>query len=190
MPRSGVAEDGGAGSRKSCLRRTETVRGSDRSRFSMATTFPPEEHEERYAEARGWNVQLRIWSRKEIENFLLVPDAIARFIEEEAKGSGCSRILSPRRSIASSSRCGEIQSKTPSHPSCMLVTKRAAFRRRTRRHESTSVAYGPTARGDGRLAPGKKMLSGLSAWSQRNFGPGFGPEQIARGLTPARLTAR
>jgi hypothetical protein len=42
--------------------------------------FPDDEVNERYAEAQQWGVQLRVWRRKELENYLLVPAAVNRFI--------------------------------------------------------------------------------------------------------------
>jgi hypothetical protein len=46
--------------------------------------FPDDEVLERYSEARSWSIQLRVWSQKEIENYVLIPEAIARHIRAGA----------------------------------------------------------------------------------------------------------
>ena len=50
---------------------------------------------DRYDDAAAKNVRLHIWSRKELENYFLVPDVIARAIAERMPGP--SRAPSPSR---------------------------------------------------------------------------------------------
>ncbi len=149
--------------------------------------FPPEEHAERYAEARQWGVQLRIWSRKEIENFLLVPEAIARLINDRAQGSDCT----PDLVTSEIDRIVESFRYEPIEDSVVTIL-----------HNRDKAGGLPKALKAGRklvaghwkdrdqcwgIAPGKLVLSRLSAWSQERYGVGFGPEQIARSLRPEEV---
>ena len=61
-----------------------------------------EEIAERYEEARQNRVYLHVWQRKEIENYLLVPDAISRLIARRTrKKTSASERKSRRRSTRS-----------------------------------------------------------------------------------------
>lgn len=147
-----------------------------------ADYFPPEEHQERYDEARQWGVQLRIWSRKEIENFLLVPAAISRLINHRADGSDCT----PDLVTEEIDRIIEALRHEPIEDSVVTIIN------------SRDKAGGlPKALKAGRkfvadrwedrasrwaMAPGKLVLSRLSTWSQEKYKVGFGPEQVARSL--------
>jgi energy-coupling factor transporter ATP-binding protein EcfA2 len=151
--------------------------------------FPPEEHEERYAEARGWDVQLRIWSRKEIENFLLVPEAISRFIEQEAKDSGCTPdvVADQIDRIIDTLRRDPIEDTVAA---LLHARDRKGGIPKANKAAREYVANLWSARETRwAIAPGKKVLSRLSAWSQEEFGPSFGPEQIARALTPDEVNS-
>jgi len=152
-----------------------------------ADYFPPEEHMERYVEARQWGVQLRIWSRKEIENFLLVPGAIVRVIETKAPGSGSTpeRIAEQIDEIVESFRHEPIEDSiiTILHgrdrAGGLPKALKAARKSVTERWADRDQRWG--------LAPGKLVLSRLSAWSHDQYGVGFGPEQIARTLIPSEI---
>ena len=60
----------------------KNVQGEPIVRYTLLDRdyFPDEEVSDRYREAKEWRVNLRVWSRKELENFLVVPVAIGRFI--------------------------------------------------------------------------------------------------------------
>jgi hypothetical protein len=88
--------------------------------------FPDDEVAERYAEARGWGIQLRVWDQKEIENYLLIPDAIARFIFGRVKHPKRVPRLhrSKRRSIKSWTKCEKNQYKTALRAFSMHATRK------------------------------------------------------------------
>lgn len=137
---------------------------------------------ERYDEARQWKVQLHVWVRKEIENYLLVPEAIARYIAAEA----------PRRR------------DTPNAEAVAAETDRIiqAMRDDVILDSAANILFGRDKKGGlskaskaarswikdrwqtqtdrWAVAPGKEVMSQLSKWSKTNYGISFGPAQIAR----------
>jgi hypothetical protein len=147
-----------------------------------ADYFPSEEHAERYAEARGRDVQLRIWSRKEIENYLLVPEAISRFIQREAEDAECTpeRVAEEIDRIVESFRHDPIETTIAE---ILHAQDRAGGTSKVMKSSRERVAQLWSDRASRwAVAPGKKVISQLSRWSQTEFLVSFGPEQIARAL--------
>jgi hypothetical protein len=147
---------------------------------------PPEEIEERYAEARQWGIQLRIWSRKELENYLLVPDAIARYIHSQQDGIDCSaeQVSDVIDRVVGSMR----ESIEDSFATNLLARNKAGGLSKANKRARTYVAERWDEQAERwALASGKQLLSKLSDWSQDEFKVGFGPEQIARNLLPTEI---
>lgn len=183
------AEIGGRGGwRSGVAERLPTKNGDGQKIRSFAILdgdyFLPEEHEERYAEARRWGVQLRIWSRKEIENFLLVPEAIARFVEADAQGSGCT----PDLVAGEIDRIVESLRHDPIEDTIAAILhardKKGGIPKANKAAREQVAELWAERETRWAIAPGKRVLSRLSGWSQDQFGPSFGPEQIARALLP------
>jgi hypothetical protein len=190
------AEIGGRGGwRAGVAERLPTKNGDGQRIRSFAILdgdyFPPEEHEERYAEARDWGVQLRIWSRKEIENFLLVPEAIARFIETEATGSGCTSDLVTDEI----DRIIESLRRDPIEDTVAAILhsrdrKGAVYRRQTRGRVSMSRNSGQSVTCAGQLLParrcypdyqpGRRMHSGLVLAQSRSLALSFQKKSTKR----------
>jgi energy-coupling factor transporter ATP-binding protein EcfA2 len=154
----------------------------DRDYFSDA------EVRERYAEARQWRVQLRVWSRKEIENYLLVPAAIARLIAERVpdgrESPAPDEVASEINAWAEGMRtevCDRISTELLARNKKEGVTKANQAARR--------VVEARWKTPEGRLAavPGKIMLGRISQWAQESYGVSFGAEQIARELLPSEV---
>jgi hypothetical protein len=151
--------------------------------------FPDDEVAERYAEARGWNIRLRVWDRKEIENYLLVPDAISRFIfarvVEAGESPGATRVSETINEIVDGMREEPIQdsianvlhgrNKKGGHTKANKVARQRVAKAWKRQDDRWGIA------------PGKEVLARLSRWSQENFGVGFGAEQIARELRQGEI---
>ncbi len=183
------AEIGGRGGwRSGVAGRLPTKNGDGQKIRSFAILdsdyFPPDEHLERYAEARQWGVQLRIWSCKEVENFLLVPEAIARLIEAQAPASGstAASVAEEIDQIVESYRHEPIEDSIVTilhgrdRAGGLPKALKAARKLVAERWKDQDQRWG--------IAPGKLVLSRLSAWSQDRYGVGFGPEQVARSLFP------
>jgi hypothetical protein len=153
--------------------------------------FPDDEIAERYGEAQQRGVNLHVWRRKELENFLLVPDAISRFI-----GLRTADGVLPPDPNAVASEIDRIVSAMHDSPILdSLATniynrdKRGGLPKANKAAREILGARWKTREGRWGAAPGKEIISKLSGWSQSNFGVSFGPEQIARTLEPSEVDA-
>jgi len=151
--------------------------------------FPAEEVGERLEEARQWRVNLHVWSKKEIENFLLVPELIARFVNSRVDPS-----VTPPTPDDVSAQIDTIVESMRENP----ITDGIAAELFARDRRAGITVANRTARErvatcwlnrDERwgIAPGKAVISALSAWAQQEFGVSFGPEQLARSAQRGEL---
>lgn len=152
--------------------------------------YPDDELDERRAEAQQEDVDLHIWQRKEIENYLLVPEAIARVIASEV-GPGTASpspddVATELESIAASLR-GEVTDGYGTQ--IQARDRRLTFATARQRAEGVVDAAYQSRSGRWAIMSGKVALSRISGWSQQQFGVGFGPERIARELTDAEIDA-
>lgn len=143
----------------------------------------PEEVRERREEAASKGIELHIWKRKEIENYLLDPPAVRRVIYSRVRAAAkCPSnevIREKMLSVADELRDAVIDG----------IAERYHFSNR-------GLGIGgamKTARGfvndcwsdpERRLAlvSGKHLLSGLSEWSKVTFGVSFGAGTLCRAL--------
>jgi hypothetical protein len=146
--------------------------------------FPDEEIAERYAEARRWGVQLRVWSRKELENYMLVPDAISRYIGAKVRdgkaGPDAKAVAAETDRIITRMR----EEILDAMATLLLTRDRKGGLTKANRTARTILAKRwRTRNGRWTTASGKDVISRLSEWSQHEFGVGFGAEAIAREMT-------
>lgn len=144
------------------------------------------------AAARG--IHLHVWERKEIENYLLVPGAIARAISAEVRGGG----EGPNESIVIEkldqiTRNLRIQTMDAIATEVLARDKaaglgpanRAARERLARAWRSLSGRIG--------IVSGKMALKQAFAWSQKEFGVSLNVKKVARHLLrddiPAELVS-
>jgi len=145
--------------------------------------FPPEEAMERYREARQRRIELRIWSRKELENYLLVPAAISRYIESEADGAPCPADLIALKTDEIIDGLRREYIEDPLATELFNRDRAGGLKNANKRAREITDASWEDRDARWSIAPGKLVLSGLSGWAQDEFGVSFGPEQIARSLT-------
>jgi hypothetical protein len=138
--------------------------------------FPDDEILERYAEARGWGVQLRVWSRKELENFVLIPDAISRLIAVGARKGSV-----PPDAAAVADEIDRIIDAMREEPildsmATLLLArdKKGGLTKANKAARKTLARRWNTREGRWAAAPGKEVISGLSDWAHREFGVGLG----------------
>lgn len=144
---------------------------------------------QRYADAQRVGVRLHIWERKEIENYLVVPDAVRRVIASKA-----SRGVDPpeegrvRRRLE---KIAEAQKDAAFDAIAQEVLaenrgKGSKFANETARKKIDEA----WASADGKfsLISGKLLLSKISEWSQDRFGVSFGTRRIARELKVYELS--
>jgi hypothetical protein len=151
-----------------------------------------EEIRNRYVEAQDRGVNLHVWRRKEIENFLLVPKAIRRVLGARIKAGEVPSVEelrqklldiceAERRSIEDAFASSIVQANRKLDVSSANKIARARVEKVWQSEE-------------GRLAvvSGKVLLSELAKWANEEFGAAFGPPAIARQMTlsevPAELT--
>jgi predicted ATP-dependent endonuclease of OLD family len=146
-----------------------------------------EEIQERYVEAQDRGVNLYIWSRKEIENFLLHPKAIRRVLaarirtgeipsEKELRQKLLEICEGERRAIEDAFASAQMQTNRKLEVS--TVNQRARVHvEKIWRSEDARLA----------IASGKNLLSELSKWTQEKFGVAFGPPAIARQIRQSEI---
>jgi len=146
-----------------------------------------EQIDARYTEAKTHGVELHIWSRKGIENFLLVPSAIQRVIAFGCKGHKTpptvEEVEEETNQIAESLRdeifdclCTEFATNKA------LAAGTANKRARERLTEAWKTLEGRIS-----LVPGKQMVSALSGWSQKNFSASFNATKLASSLQATEI---
>ncbi|MDU1893129.1 MAG: AAA family ATPase, partial [Dysgonomonas sp.] len=138
-----------------------------------------EEKIDRRKEAQRNNINLHIWNRKEIENYLLNAKVISRFIDKKKRKGKISSdiVLKKITEIAEDLKqdiyddyATEIKSKFPD-----LVVKTANQKAREyvdSRWQNFII-----------LLPGKKVISCLSAWSQAEYKVNINKFNLAREFT-------
>jgi len=143
----------------------------------------PTQIETREREADEKGLCLHIWKKKEIENYLLVPDAIFRMVAPRA------RDIQPRLSAQLiGQKLFEIADTlkdevTDAYSTEFLAENRAGGATQANRSARERIARGwETIEGRLSLVSGKQILGKLSEWTQANYGVPISPMRIARQL--------
>jgi AAA ATPase domain/AAA domain, putative AbiEii toxin, Type IV TA system len=147
----------------------------------------PQEIEVRQKSAEAKNVRLHVWQRKEIENYLLVPDAIRRVIAHGcSEPPSASEITLKLQEIASSNKNETYDSFAESFYSQDKGKGQKNANVRTRAHLDPAWRDGQESVN---RVSGKMLLSSLSDWSKAQFGVSFGVAAILRALKRQDLAA-
>lgn len=132
----------------------------------------------RYEEAFNYGINLHIWKRKEIENYLLVPNAIFRFIESrKRKGVIKIEILLQKIDEILDDSKEDIIDKIASEIQMANRGQMAS----TFNKSSREIVEKNWKDRNGKLTivSGKEVIQTLSGWSKENFGISFNKFQIA-----------
>lgn len=135
---------------------------------------------ERYEEAEINMINLHIWDKKEIENYLIVPAAISRIINNEKTGANVEirEVESIIDNIAESMK----QEVTDDYATEILNRdKKLVIKTVNKRARDIVNAKWTTNKFS--IVPGKKFIGQLSKWSQNNYNVSFNAFKIARQLT-------
>jgi len=136
---------------------------------------------ERYDQAAERGVELHVWQRKELENYLLNIAAIARLIAQRVSGVGPSpeQVLEIMQQIAESLRdealdglATEVLARNRGL-GAGGANKKARQILRQREAEDGNLIH---------VVSGKQVLSKLSAWAQEEFSVSINPLGLAREL--------
>jgi hypothetical protein len=136
----------------------------------------------RQKEAASHGVELHIWSKKEIENFLIVPSAVQRII-----AFGCKSNCTPPTVDTVTREIDRIANCLKDDLFDNLCTEYASNRAHAAgtankyARERLSQAWGTFA-GRVSIIPGKQAISLLSDWSQKNFGATLNANKLATTL--------
>jgi hypothetical protein len=143
----------------------------------------PDEIKERLKSATIHGVQMHIWARKEIENYLLVPKAIKRIISSSiAKGAASpnkDEIIEHIDKIAETLKDSTFDSMANE----FLIQNRlgGATNANKLARERIDKAW-KTHEGRLSIISGKSVISRLSDWSQSKYGVILSSHKIAREL--------
>jgi hypothetical protein len=147
-----------------------------------------EEIDKRYREAARHAIRLHIWNRKEIENYVVVPSALVRYInankrkgrrvtEEEIEGvldSVCENLKDETLDLISEEF---IRQKRPKN----AASSGNSYARQELRTRWTSLS------GKLGVVSGKKLMSEMSRWAQTNHGIGLSTYSLARSMVAGDL---
>ena len=153
--------------------------------------FDEAQKRKRLEEAMERNIRLKIWDRKEVENYLLVPGAIVRVLQQRNPPADAIRptaegianqielIADAMRNDTTSAIAEQI--KESDRRLSTKTTFDLAIQRVERAWEST----------EGKLSvvSGKAVLSKLNEWLQQNFGMSFTNRKLASELTLQEIGA-
>jgi predicted ATPase len=150
----------------------------------------PEEILERYKQAAEHKIQLHVWKMKEIENYLLVPVAIARIIVNafpaRLAGPSAQEVQGKIDEIAEQMKNSIFDALA--HEYICRDKPGGVPTANPRARERLEEAWN-TRDGRWSIIPGKHVISRLSEWAKASFGVSFGPARIARELRPDELPA-
>jgi hypothetical protein len=138
-----------------------------------------QEKAERYRQAGERGINLHIWERKEIENYLLDPVVIARVIKQRTKTTA------PTVAVVSEFLLQTCENEKDN------VFDAMATHQGQQDHKLGAGTANKAARalldnrwkhGPLHVVPGKELLARLSAWAQENYGVAIGAMALARAL--------
>ncbi len=140
-----------------------------------------EEIEERYRQAQEREIQLHIWSKKEIENYLIVPDAIQRLISERLpfrQAKPTTREIAQQIDLISE----ELKDATFDAISAEIHSKNRASGVTAANRRARAIIDTAWISSEGRwsVVSGKSIIASLSAWSQGRFMVSLSPTRILR----------
>lgn len=149
-----------------------------------------EEIAERRDQAEKRNVDLHIWSRKELENYLLVPGALARLIAERNGGVGptdqeiADRIDAEAEAVREDVLLACVDAHSDRSPPGPQRARNAASYASKRMAATYSSASDRVA-----SCPGKSVLRATRRWAQDKWGVSMSVHAIAAELRPDEVAA-
>jgi hypothetical protein len=148
----------------------------------------PEEIQRRYADAMNRGVQLHVWERKEIENYLLVAGAIQRVIESGLPDGGTAPSTRDIEMLIISI-AEQLKDETFDNLASELQKQNRGWDTGSVNKRAREILNEHWTSRDGRvsLVSGKRALSLLSEICKQRFGVSFGAQRIARELRADEL---
>jgi hypothetical protein len=149
-----------------------------------------DEINERINDAKRNNIQLHIWQNKEIENYLLIPTAIARFINKKNKDIPIKQ-LSDEIKCTINELCEELKDTT----FMQLVDEAAKRNKHKKGYQTLHAEMWPgflTSWADDKvkigLIDGSTLFSRLSQSCKARYGVSFSDKQIASTMSKKEIS--
>lgn len=143
---------------------------------------------ERYKEAIERGIELYIWSKKELENYLVIPSVIRRLITSRIrkgkKGPSIAKIENQLSVI-----CEELKEETIDNlgNEFLACDRKGGFTSANiKAKRAVELAWTDLEHRLG-IISGKVILSRLSGWSQESYGVSFGPIALARSMLSSEI---
>ena len=133
---------------------------------------------ERLVEAKKFGINLHIWEKKEIENYLIIPEAIFRYISKNLKRNiniSVQEIISEINSV-----CEELKDDLIDSFATEIKQKDNSKSIKTANQEARKLVNQNWELNKASLISGKTLLSELSKWSSSKYGVSFNRFAIAR----------
>lgn len=138
----------------------------------------------RIDEAKVQGINLHIWRRKEIENYVICPSAIFRLIRKKAKGNDLimTKITEKILSIAEELKEDLIESFATE-----IKNKESAKSLKTAMQEARGYVNPKWEMDKLSLVPGKTIISAISKWASEEFKISINKFSIAREMTESEM---
>ena len=126
-------------------------------------------------EAKKIGVEIHIWERKEIENYLVVPSAIIRIIKNKSNKANALKIEDIEKIISETIESME---------ETVINNLADEIQKQDRKHSISSARKEAKSSIDSleKRVGGKELISKLSSWSQDNYGVSLSPIILANSL--------
>jgi AAA domain, putative AbiEii toxin, Type IV TA system len=147
-----------------------------------------EQIQERLEQARECSVDLHVWSRKEIENFLLVAQIIQRVIASRTE----KRVVLPNAQEVLAqleTTCSGLKDESFDAMATELLVQDRSLGQGGANKAARSLLDERWKTSEGRFSvvSGKAALARLSQWSQEQFGASLSASAIAKAFTPGEV---
>jgi len=144
-----------------------------------------EDIDSRYEEAGTKGVSLHVWTKKEIENFVVEPELICSFIQERVSARTTLPVAAEINS-KNDEFANELEDATfDAFSSEFLKHDRAGGSTRANRRARCVIRSCREQTGSIRdLVSGKQLISCLSDWSNTQFGVSFSPHALLCHMSP------
>ncbi|RIV33088.1 ATP-dependent endonuclease [Flagellimonas lutimaris] len=140
----------------------------------------------RYQEAQKHDINLHIWQRKEIENYLLIPDAILRIIQDNDKKTQITKqeIEDKIDNIADS-----FKEEVTDNYATEISQRDRSLSIKTVNSKAREIVSGSWGEKKLCLIPGKKTIKKLSKWTHKNYGVSLNSFKISRNIKKSEINS-
>jgi energy-coupling factor transporter ATP-binding protein EcfA2 len=149
-----------------------------------------EEIEERLRDSKAKNISLHIWNKKELENYLLVPEAIHRLICEKIAADQRRPSLDAVKTELQKIAADLLHDTVDSYATCIQACDRKlALSTANQRERAIYRSRRKNLTERLGVVGGNKALARIATWSQNSFGVSLGASALAATLKPGEIDA-